>query len=54
MGVGQFAEKSQLLQDMGAQYGQGFMFKKPVPLEDTVQMATERLARARASGRSAA
>jgi diguanylate cyclase (GGDEF)-like protein/PAS domain S-box-containing protein/excisionase family DNA binding protein len=38
-----------LLQDMGAQYGQGFMFRKPVPIEDTVQMATNRLLRAQAS-----
>jgi diguanylate cyclase (GGDEF)-like protein len=47
-------EALKLLQDMGAQYGQGFMFKKPVPLEDTIQVATERLVRARASGRDAA
>jgi diguanylate cyclase (GGDEF)-like protein/PAS domain S-box-containing protein/excisionase family DNA binding protein len=43
-------ETLKLLQDMGAQYGQGFMFRKPMPIEDTVQIATQRLARARASG----
>ena len=43
-------ESLALLQDMGAQYGQGFMFRKPVPIEDTVQSATARLVRARAAG----
>ena len=39
-----------LLQEMGAQYGQGFLFRKPVPIGDTVQSATARLVRARAAG----
>ena len=41
-------EALKLLVEMGAQYGQGFMFKKPVPIEDTVQAATTRLLRAKA------
>jgi diguanylate cyclase (GGDEF)-like protein/PAS domain S-box-containing protein/excisionase family DNA binding protein len=41
-------EALKLLQEMGAQYGQGFMFRKPLPIEDTVQVATNRLLRAKA------
>jgi EAL domain-containing protein (putative c-di-GMP-specific phosphodiesterase class I) len=41
-------EALKLLQEMGAQYGQGFMFRKPLPIEDTVQVATNRLVRAKA------
>jgi EAL domain-containing protein (putative c-di-GMP-specific phosphodiesterase class I) len=41
-------EALKLLIEMGAQYGQGFMFRKPVPIEDTVQTATNRLLRAKA------
>jgi diguanylate cyclase (GGDEF)-like protein/PAS domain S-box-containing protein/excisionase family DNA binding protein len=37
-----------LLKSMGAQYGQGYIFRKPLPIEDTVQMATNRLLRAKA------
>jgi EAL domain-containing protein (putative c-di-GMP-specific phosphodiesterase class I) len=43
-------EALKLLQDMGAQYGQGYMFRKPVPLEDTVEDATERIVLAKAAG----
>ncbi len=43
-------EVLKLLQGMGAQYGQGFMFRKPMPIEDTVQIATARLVRAKATG----
>jgi diguanylate cyclase (GGDEF)-like protein/PAS domain S-box-containing protein/excisionase family DNA binding protein len=42
-------EALKLLIEMGAQYGQGYMFRKPMPIEDTVQVATSRLLRARAS-----
>ncbi|HEX2827880.1 MAG TPA: EAL domain-containing protein [Burkholderiales bacterium] len=41
-------EALKVLTDIGAQYGQGFMFRKPLPIEDTVQMATKRLLRAKA------
>ena len=41
-------EALKVLTEIGAQYGQGFMFRKPVPIEDTVQMATKRLLRAKA------
>src|SRR5688572_9757553 len=38
-----------LLVEMGAQYGQGYLFRKPVPLEDTVQSAANPLLRTHAS-----
>jgi EAL domain-containing protein (putative c-di-GMP-specific phosphodiesterase class I) len=38
-----------LLTDMGVQYGQGYLFRKPVPLEDTIQIPAVRAVRARAS-----
>jgi diguanylate cyclase (GGDEF)-like protein/PAS domain S-box-containing protein/excisionase family DNA binding protein len=41
-------EALKALTDMGAQYGQGFMFRKPMPIEDTVELATKRLVRAKA------
>ena len=47
-------EALKLLQDMGAQYGQGYMFRKPMPIEDTIQVATRRLVRAKAAGAGAA
>ena len=37
-----------LLTDMGAQYGQGYLFNKPVPLEETLQVPAVRSLRARA------
>jgi diguanylate cyclase (GGDEF)-like protein/PAS domain S-box-containing protein/excisionase family DNA binding protein len=43
-------ESLQLLQDIGAQYGQGYMFRKPMPIENTVQIPQTRLVRARATG----
>ena len=45
-------EALKVLMEMGAQYGQGFMFRKPMPIEDTVQMATKRLLRAKAGAAS--
>ena len=36
-----------LLTGMGAQYGQGFFFKKPVPLEETLHVPSVRSVRAR-------
>jgi EAL domain-containing protein (putative c-di-GMP-specific phosphodiesterase class I) len=41
-------EALKLLVEMGAQYGQGFMFRKPMPLEDTIQVPANRLLRVKA------
>src|SRR5688572_6494729 len=38
-----------VLLEMGVQYGQGYLFRKPVPIEDTVSVAAPRTARARGS-----
>ncbi|HYH41466.1 MAG TPA: EAL domain-containing protein [Burkholderiales bacterium] len=40
-------EVVKLLKDMGTDYGQGFLFGKPVPLADTIQVAPMRELRAR-------
>ena len=40
----------ELLVEMGVQYGQGFMFRKPIPLEDTIQIPPSRLLRVKAIG----
>jgi EAL domain-containing protein (putative c-di-GMP-specific phosphodiesterase class I) len=37
-----------LLTEMGVQYGQGYLFRKPVPLEETIQIPAVRAVRARA------
>lgn len=39
-----------LLVEMGVQYGQGYMFRKPIPLEDTLQISGSRVLRAKAGG----
>ncbi len=36
-----------LLVDMGVEYGQGYLFRKPMPLEDTIQVPAARFVRAR-------
>jgi diguanylate cyclase (GGDEF)-like protein/PAS domain S-box-containing protein/excisionase family DNA binding protein len=41
-------EALKLLVEMGAQYGQGYIFRKPMPIADTVRVATSRPVRARA------
>ncbi|MDB5901781.1 MAG: signal transduction protein [Betaproteobacteria bacterium] len=41
-------EALKLLVEMGAQYGQGYIFRKPMPIADTVRAATNRLLRAKA------
>jgi diguanylate cyclase (GGDEF)-like protein/PAS domain S-box-containing protein/excisionase family DNA binding protein len=41
-------EALKLLVEMGAQYGQGYLFRKPMPIADTVRAATNRLLRAKA------
>jgi diguanylate cyclase (GGDEF)-like protein/PAS domain S-box-containing protein/excisionase family DNA binding protein len=41
-------EALKLLIEMGAQYGQGYIFRKPMPIADTVRAATNRLLRAKA------
>jgi len=42
-------EVLKLLVEMGAQYGQGYLFKRPVPLKDTIQNPMARVARTRSS-----
>ena len=42
-------EVLKLLIEMGAQFGQGYLFQRPIPLEDTIQIPVARIARARAS-----
>jgi EAL domain-containing protein (putative c-di-GMP-specific phosphodiesterase class I) len=37
-----------LLKEMGAQYGQGYLFSKPVPLAQTIHVPAARQLRARA------
>ncbi len=41
-------EALKILTEMGAQYGQGYLFSKPVPLEDTIHVPAVRPVRARA------
>ena len=45
-------EALKLLTEMGAQYGQGYLFSKPVPLEDTIHIPAPRVLRARAGARA--
>lgn len=45
-------EALKLLTEMGAQYGQGYLFNKPIPLEDTIRVAAPRALRARAATRT--
>ena len=42
-------EVLKLLMGMGVQFGQGYLFQRPVPLEDTIQIPVARIARARAN-----
>ncbi|MGZ5233042.1 MAG: putative bifunctional diguanylate cyclase/phosphodiesterase, partial [Burkholderiales bacterium] len=42
-------EVLKLLVEMGAQFGQGYLFRKPVPLEDTLHLPITRMVRAKAS-----
>lgn len=41
-------EVLKLLVEMGAQYGQGYLFRRPIPLEDTLTIAPSRVLRAKA------
>lgn len=45
-------EALKLLTDMGAQYGQGYLFGQPMPLEDTIRLPAPRAARATAATRA--
>ena len=45
-------EALKLLTAMGAQYGQGYLFSKPIALEDTIRVAAPRAVRARAGTRA--
>jgi len=42
-------EVLRILIDMGAQYGQGYLFSQPVPLEETIILPAARPIRARGS-----
>ena len=45
---GQDPRSQTLLNNMGAQYGQGYLFGRPQPLEDTLRVAAARASGARA------